>query len=73
MSADRERIAVELERLNFCPAAVRAFDLPRMHDLVENWPKEGWNEVGVITSYRIALASAISAGYFVRRVTGSNY
>jgi len=73
LNADRDRIKVELERLHSCPAAVRVLDLPRMSALVANWPKGGWNEPDVISSYRFVLSAAISTGHFLRRVSGSNF
>ncbi len=72
LSADRDRIADELERLKSCPAAVRAFDLPRLTGLVKNWPKDGWGDPATIYSYRYVLAEALAMAHFVHRSTGSN-
>jgi asparagine synthase (glutamine-hydrolysing) len=72
LTVDRYRIAAELERLDACPPAVKAIDLPRLHRLVADWPTGGWERDEVMAPYRSALLRAISAGHFLRRATGSN-
>jgi asparagine synthase (glutamine-hydrolysing) len=72
LTADRERIAVELERLASCTPAARTLDLPRLKELVDNWPREGWERAEIISCYRLALTSALATGHFIRRATGSN-
>ena len=72
LTAERHRVASELDRLDSCPAAVRVLDLPRLHRLVENWPIGGWERPEISRSYRLALLRGISTGHFVRRVTGAN-
>ena len=72
LTAARERITNEVDRLEACTAASRAIDLPRLRRLIVNWPSGGWERDEVIMPYRYALPRAISAGYFLRRVTGGN-
>jgi asparagine synthase (glutamine-hydrolysing) len=72
LTAARERVADELDRLEACPAAIAALDLPRLRRLMENWPSDGWERYDVIMPYRYALPRAISSGHFLRRATGSN-
>jgi asparagine synthase (glutamine-hydrolysing) len=72
LTAARDHVVDELDRLEGCPAASRALDLPRLRGLVENWPAGGWERDDVIMPYRYALLRAISVGHFLRRVTGSN-
>jgi asparagine synthase (glutamine-hydrolysing) len=72
LTAVRTCIAAEIDRLDACPAATRALDLPRLHRLVENWPASGWERDEVYESYRLALARGISKGHFLRRATGVN-
>jgi asparagine synthase (glutamine-hydrolysing) len=72
LSASRDRIAAELERLQESDLAVEALDTARLRSLVQNWPVDGWNSDGVCTPYRYALLRAISAGHFIRRVSGLN-
>jgi asparagine synthase (glutamine-hydrolysing) len=72
LTAARDTIRGELARLQDCPAANRALDLPRLHRLVENWPSAGWERDEIIMRYRYALLRAISTGHFLRRATASN-
>ena len=72
LTAARDHIADELDRLEACPAAATALDLPRLRRLTENWPSGGWERDEVIMPYRYALPRAISTGHFLRRVAGSN-
>ena len=72
LTAVRHRVADELGRLESCPAATKAIDLPRLRRLTENWPSAGWEREEVIMSYRYALLRAISSGHFLRRATGAN-
>jgi asparagine synthase (glutamine-hydrolysing) len=68
----RDRVAAELGRLDACPPASKALDLPRLHRLVETWPTGGWERDEVRVPYRDALLGGISIGHFLRRATGSN-
>ena len=72
LTADRQRIAAEIERLEACVPAARALDLARLRHLVENWPEAGWDRAEVVSAYRLALAAGLSTGHFVRRATGTN-
>ena len=72
LTAVRDRVAAELNRLDACPPAARALDLPRLHRLVENWPAGGWERGEVHIPYRLALLRAISTGHFLRRASGGN-
>jgi asparagine synthase (glutamine-hydrolysing) len=69
----RDRLAVELDRLNACAPARKALDLPRLHQLVENWPAGGWERDEIMVPYRVALLRAVSAGHFLRRATRANF
>ena len=68
----RDDVVDELDRLEACPAATAALDLPRLRRLTENWPSGGWERAEVFMPYRYALLRAIAAGHFLRRATGSN-
>jgi asparagine synthase (glutamine-hydrolysing) len=72
LTAVRDRVAAELDRLDTCPAATQALDLPRLHRLVENWPAGGWEQDEVSSPYRYALLRGISTGHFLRRASGNN-
>jgi asparagine synthase (glutamine-hydrolysing) len=72
LTAVRDGVAVELDRLGNCPPAARAIDVPRLRRLVDNWPSGGWEDVEVIQAYRLALLRGISTGHFLRRTMGGN-
>jgi asparagine synthase (glutamine-hydrolysing) len=72
LSAARDRMADEVDRLEACQAANTALDLPRLRQLITNWPSGGWERDEVVMPYRYALPHAISAGHFLRRALGSN-
>ncbi len=73
LAAAREDIVSELDRLEGCPAAAAALDLPRLRRLTENWPSDdGWKGREALIHYRYALLRAIAVGHFLRRATGSN-
>jgi asparagine synthase (glutamine-hydrolysing) len=70
LMAVQDRVALELDRIAACPAAVQMLDLERLRTLVENWPSHGWERDEVAINYRVVLLRAISAGHFLRRVSG---
>jgi asparagine synthase (glutamine-hydrolysing) len=72
LTAVRDGVAAELDRLAACPPAARLIDLPRLRQLVDNWPDSGWERSEVTYPYRAGLLRAISAGHFLRRATGAN-
>ena len=72
LTAVRDRVTAELDRLDACMPAIRALDLPRLHRLVKNWPSGGWERDEVSGPYRFALLRGISTGHFLRRATGGN-
>jgi asparagine synthase (glutamine-hydrolysing) len=72
LTAARDGVVDELDRLEACPAAAAALDLPRLRRLTENWPSGGWERDEVLVPYRYTLLSAIAVGHFLRRATGSN-
>ena len=72
LTAVRDRVTAELDRLDACMPAIKALDLPRLHRLVKNWPSGGWERDEVSGPYRFALLRGISTGHFLRRATGGN-
>ena len=72
LTAVRQEVGLELDRLGTCQPATKALDLPRLRQLVNNWPTKGWERDEVIQPYRLALLRAISTGHFLRRATNSN-
>jgi asparagine synthase (glutamine-hydrolysing) len=72
LTAARDEVVEELNRLEACPAAAATLDLPRLRRLTENWPSGGWERRDVLVHYRYALLRAIAVGHFLRRATASN-
>ncbi|MEJ1968855.1 MAG: asparagine synthase-related protein [Rhizomicrobium sp.] len=72
LTAARPELRQEIARLEDCGPAATALDLPRLKNLVEDWPQDGWETEEVMRPYRLALLRGISAGHFLRRATGSN-
>jgi asparagine synthase (glutamine-hydrolysing) len=72
LTAARDCVVEELDRLEACPAAASVLDLPRLRRLAENWPSGGWERSEVFLPYRYTLLRAIAVGHFLRRTTGSN-
>jgi asparagine synthase (glutamine-hydrolysing) len=72
LTAARDSIVDELDRLEACSTTATALDLPRLRQLTQNWPSGGWEQAKVLVHYRYALLRAIAVGHFLRRATGSN-
>ena len=72
LTAVRDRVAVELDRIEICAPAARTIDVRRLRRLVEDWPTAGWERDEVSSPYCLALLRAISTGHFLRRATGGN-
>jgi asparagine synthase (glutamine-hydrolysing) len=72
LTAARDEVAAEVERLAACAPASAALATERMRQLVRDWPQSGWDRHEVIEPYRLALLRGIAAGHFLRRATGSN-
>lgn len=72
MTAARGAAKEEIARLESCGPAAATLDLPRLHKLVDQWPKGGWEQEPVMQSYRLALLRGISTGHFLRKASGSN-
>jgi asparagine synthase (glutamine-hydrolysing) len=72
LSAAREELRSEIERLEGLPAAAELLDMVEIRRLVDYWPVGAWHEDRVISRYRLALLRGVSAGHFLRRASGSN-
>jgi asparagine synthase (glutamine-hydrolysing) len=74
LSVGRAAMAEELDRIEGCPAAASAIDVPRLREMLTNWPAEEsrWHTHDVWIRYRFALPRAIAAGHFLRRASRSN-
>ena len=72
LTAVREDVAAELDRLETCEVAAQTLDLRRLRQMTHNWPTDGWERDEIIDGYRNTLLRGISTGYFLRRSVGSN-
>ncbi|MEA3035737.1 MAG: hypothetical protein QOH04_1502 [Sphingomonadales bacterium] len=72
LTAARDVLAEEVEGLARSPAAAAAVDLERLKRLLADWPEGRWADKDVVQHYRLALLRGVSAGHFIRKVTGSN-
>ncbi|MES2033621.1 MAG: asparagine synthase-related protein [Pseudomonadota bacterium] len=72
MTASRQRISEEIDRLENVPAAAAALDLARMRRLVDDWPTEGWHTAKTTAEYRLALLRGLVNGHFLRKALRSN-
>lgn len=72
LTVGRDAMAAELDRIEGCPMAAAAIDIPRLRNDLRNWPTGGWHRFDVTLRYRFALPRAIAAGHFLRSATRSN-
>lgn len=72
LTAARGAITAELSRLDECAPAAKLLDLPRLKQLVANWPTSGWERKSVRQAYRLALLRGTAAGHFLRKASRSN-
>jgi asparagine synthase (glutamine-hydrolysing) len=71
--ASRDRVADELGRLDRCGLTAKLLDIPRMRRALEKLPSDSnWERADVYAEYRTTLVRGLAAGYFLRRVVGSN-
>lgn len=69
----RENMKADLLRLERSKMAHRLLDLPKMRQLVEEWPEEGdWQSQQQIEKYRLFLQRGMMVGNYVRWVEGGN-
>jgi asparagine synthase (glutamine-hydrolysing) len=72
LSKARAQVAEEVERSSNVPLSCEILSIPRMRELVGDWPAGGWNEDRVVEQYRLALLRGTSAAHFIRKASGSN-
>jgi len=72
LDARREDLAADIDRLEASSAASRLLDLPRLKQLVAQWPKDENEAERRSAEYRLALARGIHVGRFIRWVEGGN-
>jgi asparagine synthase (glutamine-hydrolysing) len=69
LTAAREEVTAELQRLANCSTAAGLLDLERLNRLAADWPASGWERGEITGAYRLALLRGIAAGHFLRRAT----
>ena len=73
LTARREELARELERLAATPGAARILNISRLRRLIADWPTGGWETPNVEAAYRMALLRGVSVGHFLLKTSGSNH
>lgn len=72
MQARRRDIAAEIERIDASPLARRLIDVPRLKQLMAQWPKDEHAAEKCADDYKLALSRGVHIGQFVRWVEGAN-
>jgi asparagine synthase (glutamine-hydrolysing) len=72
LTADRERIREEIDRLAQIPSAAASLDLERMRQMVDAWPAGGWHNRQVEVDYCYLLLRGVVSGQFLRKATRTN-
>lgn len=72
LNAARSELTAELERLQQCPPAAALLDIPRLQRLATKWPAGRFDNEATRIEYRQALLRGVTAGRFVRRMSGAN-
>jgi asparagine synthase (glutamine-hydrolysing) len=72
LTASRDYLREEIDRLESVPHAAAILDLARMRKLVNDWPTDGWHTQEKIHNYRLALMRGSLNGHFLRKASRSN-
>lgn len=72
LGAVRPQLTAEIERLEGSALASRLLDLPRLRQLMAQWPKNENEAERRSGEYRLALARGVHVGRFIRWVEGGN-
>jgi asparagine synthase (glutamine-hydrolysing) len=68
----KRELADQIADLDDHALAAKTLDLPRLKQLVADWPTDGWDRYEVFEPYRFALLAGLSVGHFLRKASGSN-
>ena len=68
----RPEVEQEVESIARCADAADALDIDFLRDTLSSWPTGGWDRDDVRARFRLGLLRGISAGYFMRKVRGTN-
>jgi asparagine synthase (glutamine-hydrolysing) len=72
LDARRRNIAEDVERFEESPLARRLLDLPRLKQLVGEWPADEHAALARDSDYKIVLSRAVHIGRFIRWVENGN-
>jgi asparagine synthase (glutamine-hydrolysing) len=72
ISAQRESFAAEVERLASVPLAADMLDLPRLKEMLDNWPRDAHAAKPRRFEFEHMLPRAIQMGRFIRWREGGN-
>jgi asparagine synthase (glutamine-hydrolysing) len=72
LTAQRERVRAELQRLSTLTQVTEVIDIDRLQKAVEDWPRDGWDRDDITLLYRSALLRGIAVGHFIRRVVAGH-
>jgi asparagine synthase (glutamine-hydrolysing) len=56
-----------LEQVQDCEAVRRVVNVPKLHQLIAEWPSEGWDRSSVIRDYRGTVLRTLAAATFIKR------
>jgi asparagine synthase (glutamine-hydrolysing) len=62
----RQALRHEVELVESSPGASAILNLPRLKEMVEQWPEDDQNSLRVVQEYRLGFLVAISAAHFIR-------
>jgi asparagine synthase (glutamine-hydrolysing) len=71
-TSHRDGVAQEVERIAACAPAAAVLDIEAMRRLIRDMPENGWTRVNVVRRYRLAMLRGVTAGHFIRKVSGGN-
>jgi asparagine synthase (glutamine-hydrolysing) len=72
LSATRDRLSEEIERIEGVAGAAATLDVARMRKLIDDWPTDGWHRPDTTMNYRWALIRGAVSGHFLRKASRSN-
>lgn len=72
LCAHREEIAAEVEQMENSIMASRLFDIPRLRQLIKNWPRDAEEAQAHGHAYMLSLDQAVHVSQFIRWATKGN-
>jgi len=71
MTVAHASLVQQLERIEQSPTASRLLDVPRMKNLLTQWPTDGWHKQSTTSQYRKAFLRGLAAGIFMCQAESS--